>query len=99
MHSIGENCLLARWQQLRTLFWSQAEFFGKSFNNIPYADFAIQRRRKNREHQRLIIRNRHIPNLAVVCKGIQPFRRKVLKWKQAPGTGWEPCSFHAYRDA
>ncbi len=41
MHSIAEKCLLTRWQQLRSLFRCQGEFFGESFNKIPNSDFTF----------------------------------------------------------
>jgi hypothetical protein len=37
-------------EQLRALVRSQAQFPGKSLDNIPNADFAIQRRQQNGEH-------------------------------------------------
>lgn len=59
MHTVSEKRLLSGRQKFCSLFRGEAELLGKAVNGIPNADLPFRRGGEDREHQGLIVGNRH----------------------------------------
>jgi hypothetical protein len=59
VHAVAEDCLLARGQEFTPLLRRQLKLIGQLVHDRPNADLAFRRGDKHRQHQRLIIWNRH----------------------------------------